>query len=167
MAFIGSTKPQQNTKTGLLAFNATFNNNCRCCPYRVSSGSNKTRTTNCRLGSRDWRSLNQTKSQNLLKTLNCLRLARRSVKIADVALTGCHQATTLKQQNWTNESRDWHSLDQIARIRILKNSELSAYDATFNNNCRCLRLWGAIRHCKKLYQRIADSNRVIGVRWIN
>ena len=48
---------------------------------------------------RDWRSLNQTKSQNSLKTLNCLRLARRSVRIADVALIGCHQATTLKQQN--------------------------------------------------------------------
>ena len=55
-------------------------------------------TTKCRLESRDWRSLDQSKSIKTVEDLNSVQFVRRSVTIADVVLIGRHQATKLGQR---------------------------------------------------------------------
>ena len=51
-------------------------------------------TANCRLESRDWRSLDQSKSIKTVEDLNC-QIVRT---IADAVLIGRHQATKLGQR---------------------------------------------------------------------
>ena len=74
--------------------------------FRAQSG-NETGTTNCRLKLRDWHLLHQTKT---LKVLNCLRLARHSVTIAELCATQAQSDNKSEPATCRCESRDWRSL---------------------------------------------------------
>ena len=102
------------------------------CAFRAQSG-NETGTTNCRLESRDWHLLHQTKS---LKLLKCLRLARHSVTIAELSATQAQSDNKSEPATCRFELRDWHSLGQQKESKQL-SSELFAYIATLNNKHRC------------------------------
>ena len=66
---------------------------------------------------RDWHSLHQTKQ---LRTLNCLRLPRRSIAIAELCVYGAQSDNKTEPTNCRFESRDWRSLGQPKGIKTIE-----------------------------------------------